>query len=123
LTFKTVNIKYGPGPVGEKIEKFLPRNANFSRYLPRSARRKVYLKNKCYRLWFSTVINWDGEVVPCCYDADGSFSFGNIGEHGFKKIWNNSKYRQFRGKVLRDKKGINLCQDCPGTLLGLTLSL
>lgn len=123
LTFKTVNIKYGPGRGEEKIEKFLPRHDNLSRYLPRSTRRKVYLKNKCYRLWFSTVINWDGEVVPCCYDADGSFSFGNIDEAGLKTVWNNSNYRQFREDVLKDKKGITLCKDCPGTLLGLTLSL
>ena len=123
LTFKTVNIKYGPGAVKEKIENFLPQNDTFSRYLHRSARRKVYLKNKCYRLWFSTVINWDGEVVPCCYDAAGSFSFGNIEEAGFKPIWNNLNYRRFREAVLRDKEKIELCKDCPGTLLGLTLTL
>jgi radical SAM protein with 4Fe4S-binding SPASM domain len=123
LTFKTVNIKFGPGDNKEKIDKFLPQRNYLSRYQPHSTQRKVYLKNKCYRLWFSSVINWDGTVTPCCYDAHGHYSFGHIQEKGFSKVWNNTAYRQFRAALLKDKKVIRLCQDCPGLLMGLNLSL
>lgn len=123
LTFKTVNIKFGPGDNKEKIDKFLPQRNYLSRYQPHSTQRKVYLKNKCYRLWFSSVINWDGTVTPCCYDAPGRYSFGRIQEKGFSQVWNNTAYRQFRTALLKDKKVIGLCQDCPGLLMGLNLSL
>jgi len=46
---------------------------------------------------------------------NNSYVFSNVFEEGIKKTWNNSKYVQFRKKLLKNKKSILLCKNCPGT--------
>ncbi|MEO1255539.1 MAG: radical SAM protein, partial [Bacteroidota bacterium] len=31
---------------------------------------KNELENKCWKMWQSCVITWDGQVIPCCFDKD-----------------------------------------------------
>ncbi len=41
-------------------------------------------------------IQWNGEVVPCCYDYNNKIVLGNAFEQPVLKILNNSKYRLLR---------------------------
>ena len=41
--------------------------------------------------------------------------FGDVFLEGVKKTWNNKDYINFRKMVLKNKKDIELCRDCPGT--------
>ena len=126
LLLKTVSldVDYTRDQI-EKMKQYLPKDSNYSRYQidyqNSSLKRKTKIKNSCMRLWVSSVINWNGDVVPCCYDADGNFTFGNMFETSFKEVWNGSKYITFRRKILLNKTNIPMCSNCPGNLFGLTI--
>ena len=45
-------------------------------------------------------ILWNGTVVPCCIDFNGTMTLGNINEQKFLDIWNGEKSNQIR-KMLR----------------------
>jgi len=73
---------------------------------------KNRLANHCFRMWSSSVITWDGWVVPCCYDKDAGYKMGNIKEQFFSEIWNNQKYFDFRKKLIHARKEIDICKNC-----------
>lgn len=70
------------------------------------------LTNKCWRLWSSTVITNDGKVIPCCFDKNAVYLFGDINESGLKEIWRNNNYNKFRKKILTGRKDISICCNC-----------
>ena len=70
------------------------------------------LRNGCFRMWSSCVITWDGLVVPCCYDKDAAHVMGDLNRQSFAEIWNGEKYREFRKKILHDRKSVDICQNC-----------
>ena len=79
-------------------------------------------KKMCELLWSSAVILADGSISPCCFDYDGKVVFGNVNETPFRKIWNNSKYKRFRGQNKKDWKSIPLCHEdfeggCPNMFM------
>ncbi|OGL43404.1 MAG: hypothetical protein A2042_07440 [Candidatus Schekmanbacteria bacterium GWA2_38_11] len=48
-------------------------------------------------LWNQVLINYDGEVAPCCsHIAQIAPEFGNIFRQSFKEIWNNEKFKSAR---------------------------
>jgi len=55
---------------------------------------KPYGENgaRCWRLWRSGVVNWDGGYAPCCYLTDAKDDFGNVTDRSIKEIWNNQQY-------------------------------
>jgi radical SAM protein with 4Fe4S-binding SPASM domain len=73
---------------------------------------KSSLPNHCRRMWFSAVITWDGRVLPCCYDKDGEYVMGKLSENTLQEIWRSEAYRRFRRKLLTDRKGIPICNNC-----------
>ena len=73
-------------------------------WLPQSSKRdqpfvKPYHENgqRCWRLWRSGVVNWDGGYAPCCYLTDASDDFGDVKTHSIREIWNNEHYATARG--------------------------
>ena len=52
--------------------------------------------SRCWRLWRSSVINWDGGAAPCCYLTDKTDDFGDVSDTPFSTIWNNPSYRAAR---------------------------
>ena len=63
-------------------------------------------------MWHSTVVTWDGLIVPCCFDKDARHQFGNLNEDSFNKIWKNDSYNSFRRALLNSRRGIDICQNC-----------
>jgi len=111
LTLKTANLEMDrTESKPERMEKFLPTKEYHSRYVKNEQGLKIKktLKNKCVRLWLSSVVNWNGDVVPCCYDPEGAFNFGNAFKEPFKEIWLNEKYVKFREAVLKNKNSIKI---------------
>lgn len=94
--------------------KYLPKNHHYKRYL--NSDKEVVLKtkilNRCRRLFTQPVINWDGEFAICCYDKDTIFKIGNIKEENFSELWFSSKLQAIRQKVLRNRKEIDICNNC-----------
>lgn len=107
LFFKSVGMM--DLEVKEDVKKYLPTNKKFIR------KSFEKIENKCDYLWEEITINVDGSVVPCCRDSNNKYIFGNIFEEDFKQIWNNQKYRDFRKKILKNKKQVPICRFCSGT--------
>lgn len=70
--------------------------------------------NECTWIWNSVMINWDGSVVPCCRDPHGRHPFGNAFEQPLREIWNGPKIREFRTKIGRNQRDIDICRLCSG---------
>ena len=118
LSFKTVQIDRP-----DQVEAFLPSDPRLSRYERIGKRLRVKQRHHlgsrrlraysgCRRLWYSTVVNWDGIVSPCCFDKDAIFVMGNMFEEPFEDIWRGERYRRFRSVVLRDREALPMCRNC-----------
>jgi radical SAM protein with 4Fe4S-binding SPASM domain len=70
--------------------------------------------NRCDWLYYSATIQYNGDVVPCCRDAQGDYVMGNVFKEDFYKIWNNNKYRELRRRVKTGQKNLELCRLCSG---------
>jgi radical SAM protein with 4Fe4S-binding SPASM domain len=93
----------------------IPDNNKYSRYKKSNDGNwvlKKTIKNRCYKMWHSAVITWNGDVVPCCFDKNADHKFGNIMETNIKDIWNNNDYKQFKTMILKNRKSINICINC-----------
>ncbi len=109
VTLKTMQVSNY-----ENAVKFLPENSKYRRYIvaDNSIRIKNKLKNHCFALWRTSVITWDGLVVPCCFDKDAEFSLGNLTNKKFRDVWRSNEYMQFRQGVLDDRKSLEMCKNC-----------
>jgi radical SAM protein with 4Fe4S-binding SPASM domain len=80
----------------------------------KNLRRNDYLvKDTCRWAWSGSVINWDGTVVPCCYDYKETYAIGNVFDKGLKRLWNNKLYKQVRREIKKGRRKIPLCAICP----------
>lgn len=73
---------------------------------------KAKLKNKCWRLFSTMVIDVDGNVPACCFDKSGKYSFGNLKLSEVKDVWLGTKANKFRKVILNNRKGIDICNNC-----------
>ncbi len=99
----------------ENGNPLIPENDKFSRYrkLPNGKYElKNSLANKCWKLWSSCVITWDGNVVPCCFDKDASHVMGSLQDHSFRQIWQNDNYNHFRSQLINSRSQIDICKNC-----------
>jgi radical SAM protein with 4Fe4S-binding SPASM domain len=95
--------------------RLMPDNLAYSRYkLKKDGTYALKYKtgNHCWRMWSSSVLTWDGKVVPCCFDKDATHVLGSIEEHTFNSVWNSTKYRNFRTAVLTKRNTIDICTNC-----------
>lgn len=90
-----------------KSDAFLPLDKKYSRY------NNTGVIPGCDGLWVGVNIDYDGTVVPCCFDYDEKLNLGNIFNDDFNDIWNGSKMKMFREKVYSDKASISICKNCP----------
>lgn len=121
LRLKTVSLE-GANALGfegdkEKIKSFKP-DDKYSRYNENMVRKEI--KNTCEWLWLGAVINWDGTISPCCNDPNREVQFGNVFDAGFKEVWKNHLYVEFRKRLLREKQNIDMCKNCSGALIDFT---
>ena len=70
--------------------------------------------NRCWWIYYSTVVLWDGKVVPCCRDTCGDHIMGNLLEQDMNEIWNGEKYRSFRYAISVQQRKLPLCRLCSG---------
>jgi len=99
----------------EKNSDLIPSLDKYSRY-SRSGDGKYSIKsdlpNYCFRMWASAVITWDGKVVPCCFDKNAEHIMGDITRQSFTEIWKGKDYIDFRKAVHKNRKGIDICNNC-----------
>lgn len=109
VVFKTMQISSL-----ENALKFLPENTKYRRYLVdgNSFRIKNKLMNHCFALWRTSVVTWDGRVVPCCFDKDAFFEAGKLNGKTFKEIWHSDEINNFRKNILQNRSAIDMCTNC-----------
>ncbi|MDR1584794.1 MAG: radical SAM protein [Prevotellaceae bacterium] len=110
LTFKTAQFYDF-----ENGNPLLPENPAHSRYKKQPDGKyilKKRLRNRCRRLWTGAVVNTNGDVLPCCFDKDGRFAFGNIRNDSFSGCWHSEKALRFREKILENRKQFEMCRNC-----------
>lgn len=99
----------------ENSTSLLPDEIRYSRYKMNKENKFVLkrkLLNKCYKIWHSLVITWDGNVIPCCYDKHADYIMGNISSEKMINIWKSKKFSDFKKEVLKNRKKIPICLNC-----------
>jgi radical SAM protein with 4Fe4S-binding SPASM domain len=112
---KTVGVDSSDPDFQNMAREMLPTDLSLSRFYQKedgTFALRGDMANFCSRIFFSTVINSDGSVVPCCYDLYSRHVMGNVFEESLEKIWRNTKYRDFRRQLLKDRKSIPMCKIC-----------
>lgn len=107
--FKTMQISSY-----ENAVKFLPSNKKYRRYIleDNSFKIKNKISNHCFALWRTSVITWDGKVVPCCFDKDALNEIGIVNGRAFEDVWKSETYSDFRKKILSNRKSVPMCTNC-----------
>jgi len=110
IRFKTAQIyDYKEG------SPLIPTLDKYSRYA-QGENGEYALKNKlsdeCWKLWNSSVITWDGRVVPCCFDKDANHQMGSLANESFHSLWTNPNYTNFRKSVLNSRSSVDICKNC-----------
>jgi radical SAM protein with 4Fe4S-binding SPASM domain len=93
----------------------VPKNPKNLRYKRNSSGKlvpKAKLKNKCWRLFSTIVIDVDGNVPACCFDKSAKYSFGNLKFASLNDVWLGSKAMKFRQTILKNRKGVDICNNC-----------
>jgi radical SAM protein with 4Fe4S-binding SPASM domain len=98
-------------------DKSLPDDLNLTRYRRKSDGTLVtdchpFLGKRCLRLYYSFQVDWQGNVVPCCFDKNSDHILGNILTSNLQDIWNNSTYKKFRRSMNNNGRVLPMCTDC-----------
>lgn len=106
-TAQLYDYKHG-NPLMPNQEKY----ARYKKNIDGTYRLKYKTGNYCWRMWSSSVVTWDGNVVPCCFDKDATHVLGDVKADSFKVIWNSKEYRNFRNAILSNRNEIDICKNC-----------
>jgi len=93
----------------KKLKEFEPTDKKLSRY---GEEEKNKIRKSCRDIWLGININYDGNVVPCCYDPFEKYILGNVFKDGVIKVWQGKKLMNFRKAVLKNKNNIDICKNC-----------
>lgn len=109
LLIKTIQVM-----TAQEAEAWLPIHEKYRRYKVESDRLQVKQgKGVCPRVWMTTLMDWDGQIVPCCFDKNGEHAFGVLGhQQSFSDIWKNHDYDDFRRRMVKDRNSIDICRNC-----------
>ncbi len=109
LEIKSMQLGIGADP-GE----WIPSIPRYSRYELADGRAKTRnpLKDRCLRLWTTAVVSWDGNLLPCCFDKDGEYAVGQVGDRSLAGVWKGKEFLAFRQRILKDRKSLSMCRNC-----------
>jgi radical SAM protein with 4Fe4S-binding SPASM domain len=96
-------------------EEFLPEEEQYRRYERKE--EGLVVKGQpargCKVLWYSSMVNWNGAVAPCCFDKDVDFEMGQaFNGQSFDEIWRGRAYMDFRQQLLANRNGHDMCRNC-----------
>ena len=92
-------------------DRFLPRNSTVRQYRDDGNGQPQLRPGFCSFAFNETQLTWNGDVISCCYDTDGSNVLGNvIADGGLLPVWNGARGQAMRRRILR--QGLDLCRQC-----------
>ena len=96
----------------ERDSKWIPEDPKYCAF---DLEHKKVKKQKsfCDLPWKETVINWDGEVLPCCAVFEDKYAYGDAFKKKFKDVWSDKKYIAARRELLgKENEGGTVCHIC-----------
>jgi radical SAM protein with 4Fe4S-binding SPASM domain len=66
----------------------------------------------CPFSWQYIVVQWNGDVVPCCRDYNAVNVLGNVTTQSLKAIWNGATAVAFRKQMAIGEYAQDLCKEC-----------
>ena len=91
-------------------EVTIHRPLNWAGYLGAAAHR---VDLPCRVLWTDINILWDGRMVPCCRDWDGTLEVGDVSSQSVWEAWKGRKLDVLRGIHLAGRpRQVPLCAEC-----------
>ncbi len=110
LLIKTTQVM-----TAEEARIWLPKDGRYRRYSLNEDDFQVKHGGQgvCPRPWLTTLVDWNGKVVPCCFDKNGHHTMGDMNASStFSEIWRTPAYEDFRHRMLNDRKSIDICKNC-----------
>lgn len=70
----------------------------------------------CQDIYVIYNVLWNGDVVPCCRDSNGSVILGNVAKNTLAEVWDSVRYRRVR-RVINDPRSApdeepEICRKC-----------
>ena len=97
----------------EKNSDLIPAIEKFSRYnKENNFNIKSKLLNRCFRIWSTLVVSWEGTIVPCCFDKELQYPVGNAINNSTLEIWKSKEFAGFRRNILLNRKKTPICRNC-----------
>jgi len=93
-----------------EIRDFFPWNKK--ELVPLGAVDKYPPHMPCPFPWQYLVVQWNGDVVPCCRDFNAVNCLGNVADSSLKEIWNSTGYEQFRESMSKGEFEPRMCAEC-----------
>ena len=106
ILWKTVQVS-----TRTEAEEYLPNDTEFSRYSDRSASQVKKRSLDCRRIIYSAVVDWNGNMVPCCFDKDEKHVMGNVLERNFNEVWFSEEMMKFRRNIASGRMP-EMCHNC-----------
>lgn len=79
---------------------------------PDGEEQRSEIQKSCYALRDHVAVLVDGTVVPCCLDADGAMSLGNIFETDFAEIIHSERAQKIRTGFSANTITEEFCKSC-----------
>lgn len=98
-----------------EAQEWLPSAEKFRRYhlTAENFTVKGGGKGACPRPWLTTLVNWDGTTVPCCFDKNGHHVSGDMKTApNFAAVWKSAAAENFRDTLLNRRETIDMCRNC-----------
>ncbi len=98
----------------ESRKSLLPTKKKYSRYKQNQdgkyeCRTSKKVSPPCWRAWTSLVITWDMNVLPCCFDKNAQYAYGNLKQNNLQEILQDKKYLSFQEKACGK---LPICHNC-----------
>jgi radical SAM protein with 4Fe4S-binding SPASM domain len=123
-TIQIINMKQTHGEIIDFLEKFKNHDTNVLRVIPYTShdptKRDLNCDfnykstgNHCAFLWRTSVITWNGKVVPCCQDWDDNIVLGDLKDNSILEVWNGERMQTMRDAHIKgDRVNYEICQGC-----------
>lgn len=72
----------------------------------------IEIGRPCFYLAYQLLIDWNGDVLLCPQDWHKRLRFGNVATESLLAIWNSKPMHKRRRQLMKDRVGLNPCQNC-----------
>jgi radical SAM protein with 4Fe4S-binding SPASM domain len=113
ITLKAIRLDPGDR---RACRKLMPLSESYCGYIGEEDGKwqlKGEMLNQCWAIRAYCVIWWDGTLLPCCFDLQGKYAFGNVFDSSFREAWNSDLAVSFRRLAATHLPSIPMCEICP----------